>query len=83
MASIGSTVNTHFFNIADSYLAFHAKAEPEMQAILDTLNSVPEAKRDQNWCDDVDYITDIYDNARNFTVAVQKMIAAKAAKSGE
>lgn len=76
-------LNTHFFNVADSYIEFHKKAAPEMQLILDELEAVEMEKRDAKWAKDVDLITDIFNNAKEFTIAVQTMIIEKHKQADE
>lgn len=71
------SVDTHFFNIADSYLAWHKQNEPEMQAIMDTLRDTPDDAKNGEWAGDIDSITEIIEAARNLTLAVQKVIIRK------
>lgn len=71
------SVDTHFFNIADSYLAWNKQNELEMQAILDTLRDTPDDKKDEEWAGDIDSITELLESAKNFTLAVQKVIIRK------
>lgn len=70
-------LNKHFFNIADTYIGYHRKIQPDMEEILTLLESVPEEDRDKAWARDLDLITDIFEKERDFTMAVQAMIIAK------